>query len=170
MKEIDKCFKRLLFDHWQFLGEEWPLIDPLSNHRTGVKNVAHMKIIKSKLMKRLGAIPVFFFLVVFWSCLPYPGPYRKVDKGLLVLYHLVTGKSMEEMEPHVPKTSFYVIYAAFYKTHHKIHTKAVAKCLATMFSTIHIRLHCAKLQNPPLFHQVTLHLDGHDTRLSCEVK
>ncbi|KAF9898890.1 hypothetical protein EC991_010150, partial [Linnemannia zychae] len=118
-------------------------------------------------MKRLGPIPVFFFLVVVWSGVRYPGPYRELDKGLLILYHLVTGLSMEAMEPHIPKSSFHAIHAAFYKGHYKTHAKLVTRCLATMFSTIHIRLLCAKLVNPPLFPHVTLHLDGHDTRLSC---
>jgi len=170
MEAINKHFKSLLHDHWQFLDEEWPTMEPLNNHRTSIKDVPHINDIKSKLMKRLGAIPIFFFLVVLWSGVHYPGPYRELDKGLLVLYHLMTGKSMEEMEPHIPKSSFYVIYAAFYKAQQKILAKTIAKCLATMFSTIHIRLHCAKLVNPELFPHVTLHLDGHDTRLSCEEK
>lgn len=120
-----------------------------------------MKQVKTKLMKRLGAIPVFFFLVVLWSGVHYPGPYREVDKGLLLLYHLVTGNAMDAMEPHIPKSSFHAIHAAFYGMHHKMHAKTVAKCLATMFSTIHIRLLCAQLVNPSLFPHVTLHLDGH---------
>lgn len=58
----------------------------------------------------------------------------------------------------------------FYKTHRKVYIKLISQELSTMFSTIHIRLSCAKLVNPPLFQHVTLHLDGHDTRLTCEEK
>jgi hypothetical protein len=74
---------------------------------------------------------------------------------------------MDAMEPHIPKSSFHAIHAAFFHTHYKMHAKVISKCLATMFSNIHIRLICAKLVNPPLFPHVTLHVDGHDTRLSC---
>ncbi|KAI7873436.1 hypothetical protein K492DRAFT_111394, partial [Lichtheimia hyalospora FSU 10163] len=42
-------------------------------------------------------IPVFFFLVVVFGCDNYPGPYRHVDKGLLILYHLLSGCSIAEM-------------------------------------------------------------------------
>lgn len=121
-------------------------------------------------MRRLGPLPVFFFLVVIWSKELYPGPYRDVDKGLLVLYHLVTGKAMVEMSPHIPKSSFHAIHSNFYKTHRRTHAKLFSHLLANMFSTLPIRLLCAKLVNPPLFQHVTLHLDGHDTRLSCEEK
>ncbi|KAI9241985.1 MAG: hypothetical protein BYD32DRAFT_360435, partial [Podila humilis] len=43
-------------------------------------------------------IPVFFFLVVIWSCDKYPGPYHDVDKGLLVLYHLVAEKHIHQLD------------------------------------------------------------------------
>lgn len=167
MENLHKHFLILLRDEWQFLDEEWPTMEAVNNHRTGIKNIAQIKDIKIVLMRRLGIIPVFFFLVVVWSGVHYPGPYREIDKGLLVLYHLITGNAMDAMEPYIPKSSFHAIHSVFYKTHHKMHSKLVAKCLATMFSTIHIRLLSAKIVNPPLFPHVTLHLDGHDTRLSC---
>jgi hypothetical protein len=138
MEDLNKHFGRLLDDQWQFLLEEWPTMEPLNNHRTSIKNVGQIKAVKNKLMKRLEPIPVFFFLVVLWTGTRYPGPYREVEKGLLLLYYLITGNAMDAMESHIPKSSFHAIHAAFFHTHHKMHAKVVTKCLATMFSTIHI--------------------------------
>ncbi|KAF9431924.1 hypothetical protein BGZ76_011517 [Entomortierella beljakovae] len=42
--------------------------------------------------------------------------------------------------------------------------------LCNMFSAFPICFLSVKERNPPLFKHVTLHLDGHDTHLSCEEK
>jgi hypothetical protein len=168
MDNLKIHFQQLLQGQWRFLDAEWPTLELKHNHRTGMKPVAHMKLIKDTLMARLGPIPVFFFLVVIWSHTHYPGPYGEVDKGLLILYHLVAGVAMDGLSPHIPKSSFHSIHSEFYKTHYKVHVKHINSMLATMFSTFSIRVLSAKLKNPELFLHVTLHLDGHDTRLSCE--
>ena len=161
-------FQKLLEKQWEFLEEEWPIVDAPNNHRSAVKQVGNIKHVKDVLMSRLGAIPVFFFLVVLWPLGTYPGPYREVEKGLLVLYHLAKGLAMDGMSPCIPKSSFHAIHAAFYKKYHGIVSKRVSYCLANMFSTIYIRLICAKEKNPALFNHVTLHLDGHDTRATYD--
>ncbi|KAF8590129.1 hypothetical protein K439DRAFT_1230742, partial [Ramaria rubella] len=35
-------------------------------------------------------IPIFFFLTVLFCFRDYPGPYRNVEKGLLLIYHLIS--------------------------------------------------------------------------------
>lgn len=170
MSNIKRHFKQLLQDQWGFLDEEWPIHEMRNNHRTAIKPVERMAIVKETLFKRLGAIPVFFFLMVLWAHGQYPGPYREVEKGLLILYHLVKGVSMDAMSPHIPKSSFHSLHSQFYKVHFKSHLKQVNQMLASMFSTFAIRLLSAKAINPPLFKHVTLHLDGHDTRLTSEEK
>jgi DDE superfamily endonuclease len=170
MTNLKTLFQQLLHDEWSFLDVEWPMQEQSNNHRTALKQVAHMKIVKNVLMRKLGAVPVFYFLVVIWSRNQYPGPYREVDKGLLILYHLVAGLAMDGMSTHIPKSSFHSIHTEFYKSNYNVHSKHINQALANMFSTFPIRLISAKLKNPPLFPHVTLHLDGHDTRLSCEEK
>ena len=170
MPTLKQHLQELLHDKWQFLDEEWPTQECPSNHRTAIKSISHMNVVKDMLMARLGSIPVFFFLTVVWSCDKYPGPYRQVEKGLLVLYHLVAGLPMDGISPYIPKSSFHSMHSAFYKTNHNTNSKQINQMLTNMFSTFPIRLLSAKLRNPPLFPQVTLHLDGHDTRLSCEEK
>ncbi|KAI9488184.1 hypothetical protein BDB00DRAFT_744914, partial [Zychaea mexicana] len=38
-------------------------------------------------------IPVFFFLVMIFNKYDYKGPYNFLEKGLIILYHLITGNS-----------------------------------------------------------------------------
>lgn len=168
--DINLHFQKLLDEHWVFTTENWPTQEIANNHRTSGKMIPYMKNVKDTLMNRLGPLPVFYFLVVIWSQDVYPGPYREVEKGLLLLYHLVSGKAMVELSPHIPKSSFHAIHTEFYKIHKRKHTKMISNHLANMFSTFPLRYMWAKLHNPPLFQHVTLHLDGHDTRLSCEEK
>jgi hypothetical protein len=162
--DLTKHFQQLLDDHWTFLNAGWPTITPRNNHRTVSKEIRFMPEIKETLNRRLGPIPVYFFLVDIWPKVKYPGPYKEVEKGLLMLYHLVKGLSMEAMEPHMPKSSFHAMHSVFYKKEYTLHNKYITNCIATMFSTIKIRLLSAKEKNPVLFKHVTLHLDGHDTR------
>lgn len=115
-------------------------------------------------------MPVFYFLVFLWPNAIYPGPYREVEKGRRVLYHLVTGVAMDALSLRIPKSSFHAIHTMFYKTHRKVHIKLISEALSTMFSNIHIRLSSAKIVKISHFKHVTLHFDGHDTRLSCEQK
>ncbi|KAI9247654.1 hypothetical protein BDA99DRAFT_419202, partial [Phascolomyces articulosus] len=37
-------------------------------------------------------IPVYYFLVVLYGNKEYPGPYKEIEKGLILLYHIVSGK------------------------------------------------------------------------------
>ncbi|KAF9103377.1 hypothetical protein BGX27_010610 [Mortierella sp. AM989] len=162
------CLHALIEDEWHFLGEGWPVVETAKNHRTVLKEVGLISRIKDTLLKRLGPIPVYFFLVTIWPKFKYPGPYREVEKGLLLLYHLVKGLSMDEMAPFVPRSSYHAIHSMFYKKEYTTHNKYITACLSTMFSTITTRLVAAKEKNPPLFKHVTLHVDGHDTRATYD--
>jgi hypothetical protein len=83
--DLTKHFQQLLDDHWTFLNAGWPTITPRNNHRTVSKEIRFMPEIKETLNRRLGPIPVYFFLVDIWPKVKYPGPYKEVEKGLLML-------------------------------------------------------------------------------------
>lgn len=159
-----KPIKKLIQQHWQFLDADWPVVTRSKFHRTELKPVKHMDYVKKVLLDRLGIIPVYFFLVCIWCHETFPGPYREVDKGLLVLFYLVKGVTTEAMQPYMPKSSFYAIYDMMFKKEYKFYTKMCNGFLDNMFSTFEIRLRSAKEKNPPLFKHVTILLDGHDTR------
>ncbi|KAI7849443.1 hypothetical protein BDC45DRAFT_427087, partial [Circinella umbellata] len=59
-------------------------------------------------------IPVFFFLVKIFNKYDYKGPYIFMEKGLLILYHLITGNSFRDMEDFIPSSSFHEIYKQFW--------------------------------------------------------
>ncbi|KAG0162326.1 hypothetical protein DFQ28_001496 [Apophysomyces sp. BC1034] len=148
--------QELIHKQWTFVDAEWPTITQSKYHRTSLKDIPSIGMVKEKVLQRLGVLPVFFFLVVLFGTQDYSGPYRNVEKGLLLLYHLLTGCSMADMEQFMPKSSFHQLHKEFYEK----------RSDTTMFSNVKIRLLSAMQKNPLEFCHVTLMLDGHDTRAS----
>jgi hypothetical protein len=160
-------FNSLMEEHWTFLHSKWPEMEPTKFHRTEIKCVSQIDKVKKIVLEKLGAIPVFFFLTVLFQTQHYPGPYRNVEKGLLILYHLLKGCTFSEMAEFIPQSTFHDIHKSFYgreRSLNELLDKQVTYLLANMFSTIKIRIISAKEKNPELFKTVTLLLDGHDTR------
>lgn len=164
--EIIAEFQLLMQLQWQFLAFSWPMIAKNKYHRSELKEVNEISYLKSFVLDRLGYIPVFFFLVVLFGSEEYPRPYRNVEKGLLILYHLLSGCSVAEMGRFIPKSSFYALYRAFYIKNGRNLGEIIDRCLKEMFSNLKIRVLCALHFNPSEFKHITLLLDGHDTRAS----
>jgi hypothetical protein len=143
---------------------DWPVVENKIHHRSEIKEIAGIEIVKNYVLEHLGYIPVYFFLSVLFSYREYPGPYRGVEKGLLILYHLLTGASMAQMGQFIPKSSFNAIYNTFYVKQLDWLNKELDSCLAEMFSNAKIRVMCAKEMNPNEFKHVTMMIDGHDSR------
>lgn len=162
--EIVAAFTALMVVYWQFLSDDWPVITKTKYHRTEVKEVKEIQYIKSFVFQRLGTIPVFFSLVVLFGQNEYPGPYRGVDKGLLILYQLLTGSSIAQMARFIPSSSFHVLYQSFYVKHGKNLERILDECMRTMFSNAKIRIMYAVHFNPEDFKHVTMMIDGHDSR------
>ncbi|KAF9973708.1 hypothetical protein BGZ75_001069, partial [Mortierella antarctica] len=158
-------YKHLLESQWGFLHEDWPAIEKAKYHRTDLKDIPDMALIKSSVLGRLGFIPTFFFLTQIFGTHDYGSPYRNVEKGLLLLYSLITGGSLSSMTRFIPKTSFYDLHHEFYlKEPEKLHYLITSR-MKNMTSSLKIRLLLSK-NNPDPFKHVTLNLDGHDTRVS----
>lgn len=162
--EVLAAFILVMNMYWQFLTVGWPILERNKYHRTDTKDVKDIGYVKSFALDRLGYIPVFFFLVELFGKDEYPGPYRGVDKGLLVLYQLLTGVSIAQMERFIPRSSYHAIYNMFYMKHGDKIGTILDKCLQTLFSSTKLRIICAKLNNPQDFKHVTLMIDGHDSR------
>lgn len=161
-KEMDKIIET----KWQFINENWPIKSNKYNHRTTIKEVNNIEEVKNELFRKLGYIPIFFFLVVLFGTQEYPGPYLEVEKGLLVLYHIVSGKPIRHMCEFVPYSTFYKIYKEFWVKRCKELDKVITKMLKTMFSNIKIRIINALLKNPDDFKHITLLIDGHDSNIT----
>ncbi|KAG0074861.1 hypothetical protein BGZ90_010407, partial [Linnemannia elongata] len=123
-----------------------------------------MEHMKEEVIGKIGAIGVLFFLTTLWNKVYFPGPYKTVEKGIALLYYLVSGESMESMSGLLPRSSLYEIYETFFKTEKRLFEKEMTRCFANMFSTPEIRMRSASWSNPRMFRHITLLLDGHDTR------
>ncbi|KAF9922953.1 hypothetical protein BGZ67_010186 [Mortierella alpina] len=158
-------YAHIVESHWRFLQEEWPAVEKAKFHRTELKDIADIAHVKSTVLDRLGFIPTFFFLTQIFGKRDYGGPYRNVEKGLLLLYALITGESLSTMSRFLPKTSFYELHKEFYLRDPVRLQHSLTTMLRVMCSSLKLRLLLAK-NNPEPFKHVTLNLDGHDTRVS----
>src|SRR3979490_1769136 len=94
---LHKEFTKLMKKHWKFIDSQLPEMKSSKYHRTDKKDICDMKHIKEVVVNRLGIIPVFFFLIVLYPFKHHPSPSRDVEKGLLILYHLLKGISYSDM-------------------------------------------------------------------------
>lgn len=165
-EQLNAEIQRLIVNKWYFLNYEWPILTPRFNHRSEIKPTkVSLRTIKDILLRQLGYIPVFYFLVVLFGAGEYPGPYHEIDKGIILLYHIMSGKTGVEMSEFIPYTSFYEVYKKFWITNRGKINKIVTKDLRDLFSNKKIRLLSASLFNPDGFKNCTLFIDGHDSKI-----
>lgn len=134
-------------------------------HRSVIKSINDIEDIKKELVNKLGYTGVYFFLTELYKNIEYPAPYLEVEKGLFLLYHIVSGISGKEINKCIPYTSFYAFYKKFWITNYTELNKKVDNCLYKMFSNIKIRILSAKIKNPENYKYVTFLLDGHDSTI-----
>ncbi|GAA5815764.1 hypothetical protein MFLAVUS_009279 [Mucor flavus] len=158
-------YQTLTNEYWKFLNYGWPVINQKKYHTKRPIPINKIKEIKKVLFEKLGIIPVYFFLVILFGDGDYRGPYNNVEKGLLILYFIVTNQPIEDMDEYIAKSTFHQIYRQFYSANRILKLNKILNfSLQNMFSNIKIRLLNGMLENPTLFSQVTMHLDGHDKR------
>ncbi|OAQ25505.1 hypothetical protein K457DRAFT_23124 [Linnemannia elongata AG-77] len=166
-KKLVRLFAGLLEDEWAFLDEPWPMCPKIKTfHRSEFKQIKRIQDMKAALMKRLGPIPVFFFLTKIWGKHYFPGPFNLLENGIAFLYFFVAGETMDSMSQYMPKSTFHVIYSTFLKVERAMFNKEIKRCFASMFSSLEIRIRTSNWKNPPMFKHVTIMLDGHDSRAS----
>ena len=152
--------------NWDFLNNDWPVIETKQYHRTDFKEVIDIDEIKSSIVEKLGYIGPFYFLTEIFGNKDRKGPYRNIEKGLLLIFQLLEGKTMKEMGDHIPSSTYFEIYKEFWFKEYKLINDKIDQCLANMFSNEDIRILSASLNNPTSFKHVTLLYDGHDSRIS----
>lgn len=163
--EIDK-----LLGKWYFLNNKYEEIKYKHYfHRTQLVHIKNIDEVKNELNKKLGILPVFVFLTDFFYKVEVPGPYYHADKGLLILYHLVSGLSIKKMNKYIPFATFFKIYKTFYVTNKDELIKWMKKINdEELFTNNIIRLLYAKLNNPTKLKNITCYLDGFDSRITYE--
>jgi hypothetical protein len=162
---LNNEINNLIANEWLFLNVNWSYILHKFNHRSELKDVKFIRFIKDVLLEQLGYIPVFYFLNIIYGSVEYPGPYREIDKGLLILYHIVSGVSGRKMHQFISYTTYYELYRRFWISNYNSLNKLVNSELNRLFSNIRIRILAALVKNPKGFKDVTLLIDGHDGKI-----
>jgi hypothetical protein len=167
-EKLEFEINKLILNKWLFLDNEWPLVSNIFNHRSELKPTkVNLRTIKDILLNQLGYIPVFYFLTILYSSKEYPGPYFEIDKGILLLYQMVSGKTGIDMSEFMPYTTFYDLYHNFWIKEENVKRlkKIIKKDMKDLFSNLKIRLLSSKLNNTDGFKNVTLFIDGHDSKI-----
>jgi hypothetical protein len=169
-EKIDIEIDKIVCEYWSFLDKSYNKVKKKYYHRTELKDIAGIDIIKSQIYDRLGYAPVFFFLNELFTDRDYKGgAYRLSEKGLLLLYQILYGKSLRDMGKIIPYSSYYDIYKDFWLSDNaNVLNKKIDYMLENMFSNIKIRILSSRLYNPNPFKHVTMFLDGHDSRIEYQ--
>ena len=98
-----------------------------------------------------------------------PGPYNNLEKGILILEHLLNGYSIEQMGIYYcNKSSFYNIYRSIYIENIDILEEWIDEKMENNFGNNITRYINSYLNNPELFQHVTLLMDGHHNKINYE--
>lgn len=103
-EEIDK----IILNEWELLNENWKQKGNEYKHRTEIKNIKEINDIKKELLDKLGYTAVFFFLTKLYTHKEYPSPYLEIEKGLYLIYHLVSGITNKTIKRNLPYASYYL--------------------------------------------------------------
>jgi hypothetical protein len=95
------------------------------------------------------------------------GPYKNCQKGLLLLFQLVSGNFLHNSgnpntEMFIPSSSYEVIWKKFYIDNYNELNKWADDFLQKYFSNIKIRILYSHINNPELFESVTMIADSKD--------
>lgn len=154
INELNTEINRLKEYEWKIINNYWDsdikslpnLINSRKNNYSILKNISSMQGIKKVLLNKLGVIPVYFFLNILFGNYTYTGSYRNIDKGLLLLYQLITGSSSKNIS--LLMGTYKKLYNEFWIIRNKELNKNVDLFLKNMFSNIDIRLINAEIYNP----------------------
>ncbi|KAF0978138.1 hypothetical protein FDP41_010660 [Naegleria fowleri] len=165
LREIE--VKKLVANEWKVLHEELPIIQK-SKGRKDIKDIPTMNRIKEIVCQRIGYVATFIFLhTVGTICGWLEGPYRNVDKILLILYMLLENEtfgSLNERRIIARSTIWRIHHTIFVEFHDQLNEWADT-CLQRMFSNPIIRCLTGIIENEKGFKDGTTFLDGHDTRI-----
>jgi hypothetical protein len=170
LEELLKIRIDNIISKWKFLENIYKEIEYKELfHRTELKHVNYIQDIKKELYMKLGALPVFVFLTDYFYKIEVPGAYHHADKGLLILFHIVSGLSIRKMNKYIPYATFFKIYKRFYVYYGKDLNLWIEKMSnKDMYCDNIIRIIYAKIKNPPKLKNVTCYLDGYDSRITYE--
>lgn len=117
---IENECHNIYYRYWKFMKKDYIYHVDLKYHRSKITNIPHIDKVKENICNKIGSISTFVFLTDLCSNIKLPGPYVTMDKALILLEHLLNGKSINEMEMYIPSTSFYKLYQSLYINNYEI--------------------------------------------------
>jgi hypothetical protein len=172
--EKEEIKTRLQLEYENIINRKWYFLNNLYNlekrgyHRTELKEINHIDIIKKEIENKIGVLATFVFITDFCSKFKLPGPYRDVDKALIVLYHMICGISINQMVLYLKVPNYFKIYKYIFITKYNELDKWINSLMYSCFSNITTRLLTSQINNPDLVKHVTLLLDGHHNKIIYE--
>lgn len=111
-KVLTVLFYEIIDNYWNFLDNDYSTdVDVNINYIP----VSYINDIKSKIFNNIGFISVFTFLTDFFSKYEFYGnKYNNIQKGLLILFQLITGVSNEGIKIYISKYIFEEIHKNLY--------------------------------------------------------
>jgi hypothetical protein len=167
-KKLQNEYDKIIETKWNFLYNKYEPINNKKFHRTQLQEIKNIDKIKKNIENKIGATATFVFLTDFCSQFNIPGPYRHVDKALVLLEHLLCGISINQMESYMPFTNFFRIYKYIYIEKYEELNNWINTLMYNCFSNKRIRLLTSLLNNPDMMKHVTMILDGHHSRIIYE--
>lgn len=160
-------YESIINKKWYFLHNEY-MLEKRGYHRTELIEINHIDRIKLEIEQKIGVLATYVFITDFCSKFKLPGPYKDIDKALIVLYHMVCGLSINKMILYINVTNYFKIYKyIFIKNFDKLDAW-ITNIMDNCFSNVRIRILTSYLKNPKMVKHVTLLLDGHHNKIIYE--
>lgn len=166
--KLQSEYEKLIKTTWIFLNNTYEPINKKHFHRTELQDIKLIETIKQELKDKIGVFAIFVFLTDFCNKFHIPGPYRDIEKGLIIIYHLISGLSINQMEIYLNYTNFFKIYKYIYITKYDELNNWINKLMYNCFSNKNIRLLSSYMKNPEISKHITLILDGHHNKIVYE--
>lgn len=166
---LEKEFKNIYEKYWlKILNNEYIELENTMYHRTKLIDIKNIRKIKDTIEDKLGIIGPYIFITSFCNNITFPGPHNNIEKILCLIYHLLDGCSIHQMDKFIDDTTFYRIYHKLYIKNEEQLNKWIDYMYEYFFSNINIRILTGKIKNPELLKNVTLLLDGHHNKIIYE--
>lgn len=168
LQKLFESEKTKMRKKWEenFLDKPWKIIKLSLFHRHNRRDVKNIDEVKDLVFSKLGSMVPFIFLNGFYGRKDHVGNIRNAEKGLLILYRLLSGFSVPEMERFLPHSSYADIETELFEKNGPELNSWLNEMQDNYFTTPKLRTLGARLNNPEEWKDVTCFLDGHDSRLN----
>jgi hypothetical protein len=166
--KLQKEYEKLIKSNWKFLNNEYNHVEKKNYHRTELQEIKLIDDMKDEIYNKLGELPMFIFITDFCNNFNIPGPYNDIDKAVVIVYHLIIGVSINQMETYLNYTNFFRMYKYIFITKYDELNNWINNILYNCSSNKNIRLLSSYINNPELVKHVTLILDGHHNKIIYE--